>query len=279
MSKHLQNLQLMQQLKTPLAKQLAPVAFDIGHDHARDVESIYARDINGNELRRDLSPEGKRGEAAKHRRLALRDLRDNVRKPIDKYHAKTEAMRASIKRAAYDKPDSLDRWKLRDRSLTMTFGQRTMRMTGPNRDKAFVDAVLEFAPWVSGFDEFEPNELKLYEEAKQERERELNGPLFDQIASRDSEEEEALMVWQKTRDDIALDSGLERKDFEAEAKLIETKAGAPWLKKFTEDGREIVRVVDFEALGGPVGRIATPDEIRDGQFFKDHSEYLASRAA
>jgi AAA domain len=34
-----------------------------------------------------------------------------------------------------------------------------------------------------------------------------------------------------------------------------------------------------EAPGGPVGRVATEDEKRDGKFYKDHAEYQADRAA
>jgi hypothetical protein len=38
--------------------------------------------------------------------------------------------------------------------------------------------------------DIDPTELKLYEDAKQERDRELNGPLLDTIAERDSTESE-----------------------------------------------------------------------------------------
>jgi hypothetical protein len=275
MSTNLKYFQLLQQIeKNPFAKTVAPAVFDIASDHRRDMEVVGAD--------RRLSPEGKWDAAQKHLRKALRDLRD-IQKPLEEYHAKTETMRASKKLAVYDKTDvvgAMNRIHLSNRSLTMTFGARAMRMTGPHLDKAFRDAVLEFAPWVSGFDEFEPNELKLYEEAKQERDRELNGPLLDQIAERDSIESEVRdLIVAVARVDIQDASGLSGREFEAAAKPIESKVGAPWLKRYVEDGREVVRVVDFEAPGGPVGRIATEDEKRDGQFFKDFAEYQAARAA
>jgi hypothetical protein len=48
------------------------------------------------------------------------------------------------------------------------------------------------------------------------------------------------------------------------------------LRRFTEDGREVIRVVDLE---NHAARIATEREILDGKFYKDHTEYLADRAA
>jgi hypothetical protein len=271
----------MQQLKTPLAKQLAPRAFDIGHDFARDVESIYARDINGNELRRDLSPEGKRAEAQKASRRALRDLLD-LRKPIDKFHSQTETMRAKAQLPTYDKTDfvaAMNRRELRDRSCQMTFGQRAMHMSGDTRDISFLDAVFELPAWASGIDLHDPNERQIYEEARRSRVQDVHGPLLTAIAQRDSEEEESLMVYAKVRDDIALDSGLPRKDFEEEAKRIESGIGSVWLKRSTDaNGHEVIYELVPEG-GGFRGQIASPDALQNGHFFQSHEEYLASRAA
>jgi phosphoribosylformimino-5-aminoimidazole carboxamide ribonucleotide (ProFAR) isomerase len=57
---------------------------------------------------------------------------------------------------------------------------------------------------------------------------------------------------------------------------IMNKQGAPWLKKFTENGIEVIRVVDLE---NHRARAATEREILDGKYYKDHAEYLADRAA
>ena len=84
------------------------------------------------------------------------------------------------------------------------------------------------------------------------------------------------MVGAVARGDIQNDSGMESRVFEEFVKPVETRQGAPWLRKYTEDGREVIRVIDTE---GHRARIATPDEIRDGQFFKDFAEYQAARAA
>jgi hypothetical protein len=269
MTTNLKYFQLLQQIeKNPLRPKVAR-AVDILSDFKLEMERVA--------VNRNFSPEGRRNEAQKTLRRALRDLRDTRKTALDEYHSKTETLRASKKLAAYDKPDSLDRWKLRDRSLTMTFGQKAMRMTGPHRDKAFRDAVLEFAPWVSGFDEFEPNELKLYQEAKEEQDRELNGPLSDTITAREAVESEALMILDVVRGDIA--AGLEPREFEAEVKHVESGINAHWLKRekdFSGVERTYVLVPDGDGFRG---EIASPDQVRDGHFFKSHEEYLAARAA
>jgi hypothetical protein len=272
MSTNLKYFKLLEQTeKNPLRPAVAR-AFDIADDFRRDMERISAD--------RRLSAEGRRDATQDLLRKAVRDLRD-LRKPLDEYHAKTEEMRAAVKRPAFDKVDivgALARRELRDASRAMTSGQRAGHMAGPTRSKAFVDAMLEFEddPWMAGIDIFNPNELQVFEAAKLERLRDLHGPLLDQIAERDGTEIEAAMIPAVARVDIQNDSGLESAEFEEVAKPIESKAGAPWLKKFNEDGREVVRVVDLE---NHVARLATEREILDGKFYPDHQSYLADRAA
>jgi hypothetical protein len=270
------NHQLLSQISetNPFKKTVVPRAFDIGRDFEMDAEAVG--------LDRRLSPEGKQDKAQGHLRKALRDLRD-LQKPLDEYHAKTEAMRATAKRPAYDKTDivgALNRREFRDRSVLMTSGQRAGKMSGPTRSVAFLDAVLEFEddPWMSGIDVFNPNELEIYEMAKQERLRDFHGSLLDTVAERDSAEKEVRdLIINVVRNDIQGDSGLERADFERFAKPIESKVGAPWLRRDKDvNGNEVIIVVDLE---NHRGRIASPDEQRDGVFFKDFAEYQASRAA
>jgi hypothetical protein len=265
MSNNLRYYQLLQQIeKNPLRKAVAP-AFDIADDFRRDMEELGQN--------RKWSPEGRQDEAQKHLRRAIRDLRDLQKTALDEFRAKTAAMNASKKLATYDKPDSLDRWKLRDRSINMTFGQRSMRMTGPHRDEAFRDAVLEFAPWVSGFDEFNPDDLKLYEDAKQERDRALNGQLQDTIADREAAVKEVVdLVINVARGDIQSDSGLQSRDFEALARPIETRQNAPWL---TSDRKQVIEIDrDGKASYHP----ASVDEARDGKVFNE-AEFRASLTA
>ena len=160
--------------------------FAIGTAFDRDFEAI------GQDRR--LSSEGKKEKAREHVQKAQRDLL-GLQKSLDDYRKQTESLRSGMKVSIYDKSDSYAaglRRELRDRAVAMTFGQKAALMSGSTRD--FVDAVLEQAAWVSGFDTFNPNELELYEAAKAERLRDLHGQLIGQIEERDAVEREAPAV-------------------------------------------------------------------------------------
>jgi hypothetical protein len=276
MSKRIpRNIQLLSQISdaNPFKKTLARRAFDVGLDYERDMEELG--------LNRKWSPEGRRDEAQKHTRKALRDLRD-VRKQVDEYHGKTEEMRAGARRPAYDKADlvgALLRKELRDLARNMSFGQRQMRMIGEHRDQNFIDALLELEPWCSGFDVHNPNELQLFEEARQSRLRDFNGPLLDTIAAREAVESEAMMILNVVGSDIAADSGLGSREFEEVAKAVESGIGAQWLKRDKDaNGNEVIYVLVPEG-GGFRGQIADAETVRNGRFFASFEEYQASRSA
>jgi hypothetical protein len=193
------NQSLLSQISetNPFKDTLAPRVFAIGQEFEKAVADV------GQDGR--LSAQGKKEKARGCLEKALREL-DDAQKPIADYRRQTASLRSGMKAPSYDKPDSLDRWKLRDRSLTMSLGQKTMRMTGPKRDVAFVDAVLEFEPWVSGFDLDNPNERELYEEAKQSRLRDLNGELMTALEARASVEAEISMVIDVVKIDLESDA-------------------------------------------------------------------------
>jgi hypothetical protein len=194
MNRHPRNQSLLARISktNPFLETLVPAFFAVGTAYDRDAEAI-AED-------RRWSAEGKQTKVKERRQEALDKLAE-LQKPITDYHTESERTRAGIKQPAHDKADvsaAMLRRELRDRSLTMTFGQRTMRM----KDKAFRDAVLEMPPWVSGFNESEPNELALYEEAKQAQLRDLNGPLLDALEARANVEAEVMMIVNIVTNDI-----------------------------------------------------------------------------
>ena len=122
------NIQLLQQIpdSNPFKKTLAPRAFDLGNDLEKDLEALA--------LNRNWSREGRRNEAQKLIRSALRDWRD-LQKPLQEYSAKTAAMRAAVKAPSYDPSDILGflrRQELRAASRALTPGQRAGHMTGPD---------------------------------------------------------------------------------------------------------------------------------------------------
>ena len=261
--------QLLAQIeKNPLRPKVAG-AFDVASDFAMDMQRIEAD--------RRLSREGRRDAADGLVRKAIRDLRD-VAKPLNEHRAKTAEMSGKVKRPAYDRADlvgPLARRDLRDAARGMTSGQRAGHMAGPTRSVAFVDALLEFEadPWIAGIDVHNPNELQVFEEAKSQRLRDLFGALLDQVAEREKTEREVRdLILAVARVDIQGASGLESKEFEAIARPIETRAGAPWMM---EDGKTICEVVNGRAQY----HLGSPDELRDAVKYPNEAAYLASRAA
>jgi hypothetical protein len=198
MNRDPRNQSLLKQLAetNPFRETLAPRIFAIGNDFEKAVEAV------GQDGR--LSQQGKKEKARGHLEKALREL-DDAQKPIGDYRKQTASLRSGMKTPSYDKADNYAaglRRELRDRSVAMSFGQKTALMSGPTRDPNFVDAVLEQAAWVSGFNVHDPNELALYEAAKQERLRDLNGELMTALEARASTESEIAMIVNVVRNDL-----------------------------------------------------------------------------
>jgi hypothetical protein len=205
MNRHPRNALLLARIsKTNPFLERAQAFFAVGNAYDRDVEAI-AED-------RRWSAEGK-GERVKARRQEALDKLVELQKSVDDYHKETERMRAGIKQPSYDRADNYAaglRRELRDASRAMTPGQRAAKLSGPTRDKDFIDAITEQAPWVSGVDVHNPNERELYEEAKQSRLRELNGPLMDAPEARGNTEAEIMMIVNVVSNDVRGD------DYQAE---------------------------------------------------------------
>jgi hypothetical protein len=202
MDRNPRNQTLLAQLSAhnPFKKELAPRLFEALKTFELDIEAI-AQD-------RRLSAEGRRDKAKEHVQKALGVL-DGLQKPIADYRKQTESLRSEIKTPSYDKTDNYAaalRRELRDRAASMSFGQRAALMSGSTRDPNFVDAVLEQAAWVSGFNIHNPNELELYETARESRLRDLNGSLMDTLEARAGVEAEIMMVVNVVRNDLQSDA-------------------------------------------------------------------------
>jgi hypothetical protein len=263
---NLRYFQLLQQIeKNPLRPKVAG-AFDIADDFRRDVERISAD--------RRLSAEGRREATQDLLRKAVRDLRD-LKKPLDEFRGKTETMKAAAKLPPYDKADvvgAMNRRELREAARAMSAGQRAGKLAGSGRSVDFIDAVLEQEAWVSGIDIFNPNEVQVFEAAKLERLRDLHGPLLDTVAERENTLQEVEMIVAVSRGDIQHASNLAGPDFEAIAKPIETRAGAPWLM---DDGKTICEVRN----GVAEYHLGSPDELRDAVKYPNEAAYLAAARA
>jgi hypothetical protein len=269
MTTNLRYFQLLQQVEKNPLKPKVVGAFDVASDFALDMQRIAAD--------QKLSEAGRRDAADGLVRKAIRDLRD-LKKPLDEYRAKTATMKAAAKLPPYDKADvvgALLRRELREAARTMTAGQRAAKLSGSHRSLALVDAVLEFAddPWMAGVDIFNPNELQIFEEARERRLRDLHWPLLDQVAERENTLEEVQMVIDVARGDVQHASNLPGPAFEAIAAPIEKRVNAPWI---LSDRKTVCTVMPDGTAEYHAG---TPDELRDGVQFPDLQAYLAARAA
>jgi hypothetical protein len=75
------------------------------------------------------------------------------------------------------------------------------------------------------------------------------------------------------RDEVRIEVGIDDPaKFNQLAAPIEAKHAAPWLKKFKEDGNEVVRViVPGEAH---TAKVATPEQIASGVFYENYDDYV-----
>lgn len=192
------NASLLQQISetNPFKAELAHRFFKIGNDFDRDIEAIGAD--------RRWSADHKRERARERVQEALRAL-DEATRPITDHIKQSASLRAGIKLPAYDKNDvvgAMRRAELRQLARGMSFGQREMYLTGARLDKDLVDACLEFAPWASGFSD-DPNELALYNAARESRLAEINGPLMAALEARAGTESEIMVIVNVIKNDVA----------------------------------------------------------------------------
>jgi hypothetical protein len=176
----------------------------------------------------------------------------------------------------------LRRQELRSVLRSMNADQRAMHLNDPS----FADAMLEAPPLVSGpflAEDFKgtiPPEIQrdrdIVATAKEKRLAGMFGPQLEEIAALEQTLAEARSIADIARVDLQSSSGMEWPAFNEFAKPVEAKQNAPWLKKFTEDGIEVIRVVDLANHGA---RIATEREILDGKYYADFSAYQADRSA
>jgi hypothetical protein len=267
---NIRNSQLLQQMQAhPLKSTLAKIL---------DAAETYEGDVQFLQLDKNLSAEGRDNARRAKLRAAIRDVRD-FRAPIEEMQSKLDAKRKVVAMPKFDPADTLGflrRQELRTALRTMSSGQRALYLANPE----FADAMLELPPVLSGLHvvEGQPGEdASLVEKTKSERLETLFAPQLEEIAALETTVAEAHSIANIALNDLALHSGMERPAFNEFVKPIENKANAPWLRRDKDfDGNERIIVIDVQ---NHRSRVATADEIRDGKFYQDHAEYLASRAA
>jgi hypothetical protein len=79
-----------------------------------------------------------------------------------------------------------------------------------------------------------------------------------------------------SRAEIREEVGVDPVKFDELARPIEAKQSAPWLRKSRENGADVIRVVDLEKR---VERVATPEEIETGVYYRDYESYIRKDVA
>jgi hypothetical protein len=239
---------------------------------ALDASELFAGDVEHIKLDRRLSAEGRDDARRSKLRGALRDNRD-ARAPLREMQAKLEAKRKAVAMPPFDPADILGflrRQELRQTLRSLDAGQRAVLLAG---NPAFADAMLETDPLVSGL---LPAEAFIVETAKEQRLGSLFGSQLAEIDELEKTIADASMIFDLALVDLKASSEMDDRTFTEFSTPIMNRQGAPWLRRYTEDGKEVIRVIDLQNHSA---RIATEREVLDGKFYKDHAEYLADRAA
>ncbi len=232
----------------------------------------FAAETAGVKSNADLSATGQKKAITGHLRAALRDVRDAAA-PLDEMRRDLDAKRSALALPKFDKSDlsgALLRQELRSILRGMSRPEQAGLLIGDKADAAFVDAALEQPALVSGLDS------ALFEQVRSARLATLRGAEIDAIELLDGDVVAFESTIETVKNDIRAVSGLGAREFDALARKVEEKRSAPWLLRQIHNGEETIVVVKPGEAHYPV---ATPDEIRDGKFYKDVTEYRADRAA
>jgi hypothetical protein len=228
---------------------------------------VFAENLKSIRADKNLSDVGRENAIRAKTRLALRDVRE-FGAPINAMRTKLSSIRAQIKPVSVDKADvagAVLRGELRAAMRGMSLAEKAAVLLGEKADPAFVDAALEAPALLSGV------APQMFEQIREQRiETMFSAETFEAEALNDRiEEAESAMTI--ARQDIAKSSDLRDHEIKMIADEISAKKNAPWLKRDRDsNGNEIIIVVPLQ--GGPA-KPASPDEIRDGRFYRDHAEY------
>jgi hypothetical protein len=263
------NTELLGKLERhPLKKALA---------RALDAAEIFAGDAEYISLNDGLSPKGRDDARRSKLRAAVRDNRD-ARGPLNEMKTTLDKKRKAVTLPPLDPADVvgfLRRQELRATLRTMDAGQRALLLSGAGSDPAFVDAMLEQPPLLSGL---LPGEDFIVTAAKEQRLGSLYGPQLAEIEELETTIAEANGIFDLALVDLKLHSEMDDRTFAEFTAPIMARKNAPWLKRDKDiNGNEVIRV--FDPKNHAAFPIASADQRSDGVFFKDFAEYEASRAA
>jgi hypothetical protein len=182
-------------------------------------------------------------------------------------------------------PDTTDPWKVGlmlravDRFAAMPQEQRNRLSINPDKLDPFTAEALVTAPAaLTGISEVHRQMLV---------DRALKAQHGDKLAELEQLEraiEVAEGAVEIAREEVRMETAMfDAHKFNQLAAPVEAKAAAPWLRKYRENGADVIRKIELPAEGQKHGSapLATPEEIERGVYADDIEEYrkLTGRAA
>ena len=238
----------------------------------------------------------KRDDAAKSGRFTSEGLNNDVlqfalNEAVPKLRRGRDAIASAKQEAAalrektkLREPDVTDPWKaglmLRavDRFAAMSQKQRDALTRNPEAlDPITAEALVTAPASLTGISKM--HHQQLVDRALQAQ----HGDKIDELKELERAIEVAESAVETGRDEIRLESGIfDPHKFNQLAAPVEAKTNAPWLKKFRENGVDVVRKIDIpEGQKTGSAPLATQEDIQNGVFADDPETYrkLTGRAA
>jgi hypothetical protein len=184
------------------------------------------------------------------------------------------ALREKIKLREPDKTDvagALMRREIRDTLKAMRPEDRDKFISRnlSDMEPTVAEAILTAPAWLT--DVSPTHRQLLMDKALQAQ----HGDAVAQVQQLERAIEYAASAVETGRDEVRLLTGsLDPVQFDSLAAPIEKKVAAPWLKKFTEDGTEVVRTFQWDTTKkSGVWAKATPEDLETGVFYATADDY------
>jgi hypothetical protein len=247
-------------------------AYDAGFDA---VDRVEAR-TRANAADGRFTPQGSKHDVLTFALSDLVPVLHKSRLAIKKIETEVAARESKFKLDGPDKSDvaaAFRRMEIRTRLREMPAAQQTAYFAGygNNLPADVAMAVLELPPEYSGVPQSRHDILT--HSVLDAR----HGAEIAELAEIKAAIAVAETVVELARDEVRLEVGCDTKKFNELAAPIEAKSAAPWLKKFNENGNEVVRVIIPGKSHTP--QIATQEEVATGIFYSNFDEYMKDKVA
>ena len=237
------------------------------------VDKLAARKVEAAKSNK-FTPEGVTQDA---RDFAINELAVTFkrgRNAIDAAKREAAERRSKIQLQPADKTDVvgyMKRMETRGWLASMPAEQRNkfISQNRENMDPDLALAIVEMPASMTGVLESDHADL---------RDRALmaqHGEAIAELQELEKAIEAAEIAVETGRDEIRQEIEIaDPREFDVLAEAAEGTAGTLWLKKDKADGQEIIRVLDWDPIAKTgAWRVATPEQIAEGQFFDSWQDY------